>query len=61
MVRRLHENVATIVKAESFARFQLGQEVRGYVKVPANHQATFNSGIVEACLEGADPKTDVRP
>ena len=61
MVRRLHQNVATVVEAEGFARFQLGQEVRGYVKVAATDQAAANSGIVEVGLEAGDPKSDVRP
>ena len=61
MVRRFHQNVATVVQAEGFARFQFGQKIRGDVKVAASGQATINSGIVELRLEVGNPKTDVRP
>ena len=54
-MRRLHQNVATVVEAEGFARFQLGQEVPGDMKVATTDQAAANSSIVEVGSEGGDP------
>src|ERR1700690_3566847 len=58
-MRRLDKDIAAIVQAQYFARFEFGNEIRSDVNVAAADETTFDSRSDELVLESIDPYANI--